>query len=59
MFTVKEDRAVRANIQIGLDDGVRVEVLRGLSNDSLVVLAGKGLVSDGVPVRPVLKDAGS
>jgi hypothetical protein len=59
VFTVADDRAVRANIQIGLDDGVKIEVLQGLSDESLVVLAGKGLVSDGAPVRPVLKDAGS
>lgn len=59
VFTVINDRAVRTNIQIGLDDGVRIEVVQGLSDESLVVLAGKGLVSDGAPVRPVAKDAGT
>lgn len=59
VFTVRDDHAVRANIQIGLDDGVRIEVLQGLSDASLVVLAGKGLISDGAPVRAVLKGAGS
>jgi RND family efflux transporter MFP subunit len=59
VFTVKDDRAVRTNIRTGLDDGIRVEVKQGLDDDALVVLAGKGLVADGSPVRPVLKDSTS
>jgi RND family efflux transporter MFP subunit len=55
VFTVKGDRATRTDLQIGHDDGIRVEVQHGLDDDALVILAGKGLVSDGAPVRPVLK----
>lgn len=56
VFTVQDDRATRTEIQTGLDDGIQVEVQHGLDDDALVILAGKGLVSDGTTVRPVLKN---
>jgi len=59
VFTVKDNHAVRTNIQTGLDDGIRVEVNKGLDDDTVVILAGKGLVSDGSLVRPVFKDKAS
>jgi len=55
VYTVRDDAAVRTAVQIGIDDGVRVEVTQGLDDDALVVLAGKGLISAGAPVHAVLR----
>ncbi len=58
VYTVKDGRAARTEIRTGLDDGLRVEVREGLADDARVIVAGKGLVSDGLPVQPV-RAAGS
>lgn len=55
VFTVGDGRAQRLNIRTGLDDGIHVEVTEGLDDNALVILAGKGLISDGSPVEPVLR----
>ncbi len=55
LFTVRDGRAALTGIQTGLDDGIRVEIKEGLDDQALVILAGKGLVSDGSAVEPVLK----
>lgn len=56
VFTVRGERAVRTAVKIGRDDGIRVEITAGLGDDDRVVATGKGLISDGDPVRPVRKD---
>ncbi|HEY3242258.1 MAG TPA: efflux RND transporter periplasmic adaptor subunit [Phycisphaerae bacterium] len=55
VYTVRDDRAVRTPVKTGLDDGIRVQVTQGLDDDALVVVTGKGLISAGAAVRPVLK----
>lgn len=55
VYTVKEEKAERTPVKIGLDDGIRLEVTEGLSDDDMVVVTGKGLVTAGAPVRPVPK----
>lgn len=55
VFTAVDGRAVRTPIKTGLDDGTRVEVTQGLNDDALVIVAGKGLVADGMPVKAVRK----
>lgn len=55
VFMVVDSRAVRTAIKTGLDDGTRVEVTQGLKDDALVIVAGKGLVADGMPVTAVRK----
>jgi multidrug efflux pump subunit AcrA (membrane-fusion protein) len=59
VFTVWDGRVARTNIQTGLDDGIRVEVKEGLNDDAIVILAGKGLVSEGSLVEPVLRRSAS
>ena len=55
VYTVKNEKAVRTSVKIGLDDGIRLEVTEGLNDDDRVVVTGKGLVTPGAPIRPVLK----
>lgn len=59
VYTVADDRAVRTPVRIGLDDGVRVQITEGLTDDSVVVVTGKGLISDGTLLRPVRMDSGT
>ena len=59
VFTVADNRAVRTPVRIGLDDGIRVQVAEGLTDSALVVVTGKGLISDGSLLRPVLMDSGT
>jgi RND family efflux transporter MFP subunit len=56
VYTVVDNRAVRTPVQIGLDDGVRVQITDGLTDGSVVVVTGKGLISDGSMLRPVRMD---
>jgi RND family efflux transporter MFP subunit len=56
VYTVVDDRAVRTPVRIGLDDGVRVQITDGLTDNSVVVVTGKGLISDGSMLRPVRMD---
>jgi multidrug efflux pump subunit AcrA (membrane-fusion protein) len=59
VYTVADDRAVRTPVRIGLDDGVRVQITDGLTDESLVVVTGKGLISQGALLRPVRMDNGT
>lgn len=59
VYTVADDRAVRTPVRIGLDDGVRVQITEGLTDESLVVVTGKGLISDGSLLRTVRMDSGT
>lgn len=52
VFVVKDGKAKKTEIRIGADDGIRVEVLSGLSPDDEVI-SGTTSVTDGMPVRPV------
>jgi RND family efflux transporter MFP subunit len=56
VFTARDGRAARTAIQTGLDDGIQVEVREGLDDSALVILAGKGLMSEGSPIDPILKN---
>jgi hypothetical protein len=42
-----------------MDDGIRVEIVEGLAEDALVVVAGQALVGPGAPVRAVLRSNSS
>jgi RND family efflux transporter MFP subunit len=59
VYAVVDDRAVRTPVRIGLDDGIRVQITEGLSDESLVVVTGKGLITDGSLLRPVRMDGGT
>ncbi len=53
IFTVEGGKARKVALQAGLDDGVSVEVLGGLSSRDLVVISGGQTLSDGQLCRPV------
>ncbi|MBE7461888.1 MAG: efflux RND transporter periplasmic adaptor subunit [Planctomycetes bacterium] len=56
VYTVKDGRAVRTPVKTGLDDGIRIEIKEGIGDEDQVIVTGKGLVSDGVPVKASLKE---
>lgn len=51
LYTVMDGKAKRVEVQPGLDDGTRVEIIKGLSGNESVITTGKNAVSDGAPVR--------
>ncbi len=51
VFTVSGGAARRIPVTIGLDDGIVVEILDGLKGDELVIVGGKGIVTEGMLVR--------
>lgn len=59
VYTVVDNRAARTSVRIGLDDGIRVQVTEGLTDESVVVVTGKGLISNGSLLRPVRMDGGA
>ena len=47
----------RRAVEIGFDDGIEVEIVKGLEQSDLVILSGRDLVSEGskvaiVPAQP-------
>jgi len=58
VYTVKDGRAVRTPVKIGLDDGVRLEIVQGVGDQDLVVVTGKSLLSPGALVRTVSQGSG-
>ncbi len=56
VYVVRDDVANKQELEIGLDDGIRVEVRSGLGDDDWVVVGGQGLISAGERVRAVAKE---
>jgi RND family efflux transporter MFP subunit len=52
VFTIKDGKAHLTEIAVGADDGIRVEVLSGLSSTDEVIMSHGGIV-EGMPVRAV------
>ena len=50
LFIIKDGKAKKTKVTVGADDGIRVEVLSGITADDEVIV-NTGSVSDGVPVR--------
>src|SRR5512135_1044238 len=50
---VREGRAVRRPIEVGLSDGTRTEIRSGLKGDEVVVKANAASLVDGQPVEPI------
>jgi len=62
LFVVEEGRARRRNVATGDDDGIRVEVLSGLSAQDAVVIRARSPLEEGMPVSETLletSDAGA
>lgn len=52
VWILKDGRAARATVELGLDDGLLVEVLSGLSGDEQVVSGNVGGLTAGDSVKP-------
>jgi RND family efflux transporter MFP subunit len=51
VFCVEDGRVVRRNVAVGLNDGVRVQVMAGLTGDEDVITDGRNLVHEGQAVK--------
>ncbi|MBY0248755.1 MAG: efflux RND transporter periplasmic adaptor subunit [Nitrospiraceae bacterium] len=51
VFVVRDGKAQRVNVEIGVRDDNRVEITKGLIGDETVIVSGKDLVHDGTPVQ--------
>lgn len=51
IYVVREGKAHRVNVEIGLRDENRVEITKGLNGNEQVIVSGKDLVHDGMPVQ--------
>jgi len=51
VFVVQEGRARRVNVEIGARSNNYVEVTKGLTGNEEVIVSGKDLVHDGIPVQ--------
>jgi len=52
VFVVEQGRARQVPIKTDIDDGVWVEVVKGLSGNEDIVVVGKTSLTDGQPVKP-------
>ena len=51
VYVVKEGKAHQVPVELGARDGNRIEVVKGLAGDEQLIVSGKDLVSEGVPVQ--------
>ena len=51
VFVVRDGKAQRVNIEIGVRNDNHVEITKGLTGDETVIVSGKDLVHDGTPVQ--------
>ncbi len=51
LFVVQKGRLVKSLVELGVDDGLRIEILSGLQEGSLVVLSGAESLVEGTRVR--------
>ena len=57
VFVVRGGRAHRTSVRVGKDDGLRVEILSGVTPDDQVITSYSGSVEDGEPVTAVTAGA--
>ena len=50
LFVIKDGKAKKTKVTVGADDGIRVEILSGITPEDEVIV-NTGSVADGVPVR--------
>lgn len=51
LYTIVEGKAHRVGVTTGLDDGIWIEILDGLTGQEDVVVVGKGALQEGSPVE--------
>lgn len=52
VYVVRDGKAHRVDVRIGMDNGNEAEVIKGLTTGDLVVSRYNGALSDGTPVTP-------
>ncbi|MFO0907155.1 MAG: efflux RND transporter periplasmic adaptor subunit [Isosphaeraceae bacterium] len=56
LYVIRSGRARKTRVRIGVDDGLRVEILEGIAPDDQVILDTSAL-SDGMPVQPMKEES--
>ena len=51
VYVVRDGKAERVSVEIGVRDENRVEITKGLDGSEQVIVSGKDLVHDGTPVQ--------
>jgi membrane fusion protein (multidrug efflux system) len=51
VYIVREGKAQQVNVEAGVRSGNRIEITKGLDGTEQVIVSGKDLVSNGVPVQ--------
>jgi RND family efflux transporter MFP subunit len=51
VFVVRDGKAQRVNVEMGVRNDNRVEITKGLTGDETVIVSGKDLVHDGIPIQ--------
>ena len=57
VYVVKDGKAHKVNVQVGSDNGVETEILKGLSPKDQVVVSYNGSVEEGTPVKAEARKA--
>jgi HlyD family secretion protein len=55
VYVVKDGKAHKVDVQVGNDNGVETEILKGLTPDDQVITSYNGSVEEGTPVKPEAK----
>ncbi|HZJ82301.1 MAG TPA: efflux RND transporter periplasmic adaptor subunit [Clostridia bacterium] len=53
VYIVQDDKAIRKEVEIGLDTGIEVEILKGLEEKDTIIIRGHNYVEDGGVVKVV------
>ena len=53
VYIVQDDKAIRKEVEIGLDTGIEVEILKGLEEKDTIIISGHNYVEDGRVVKVV------
>jgi HlyD family secretion protein len=56
VFVVRDGKAQRKDIAIGMNNGVRAEILGGLTKDDDVIISPPGFLTNGAAVHLVRED---
>lgn len=54
VFTVVNEKVVRKNVEIGIDNGEVVEILNGLSLEDLIIVKGQNFINEDSDIRVVV-----
>ena len=56
VFVVREGHAHQVTVRLGVDNGLRVAILEGLTSEDDVIMQPGSNISDGVEVAPTVED---